>query len=229
MKTTISEFSKCGFVAFVWMLPTGNAIAHSGDPWVDSAWKCYSGDHSDSADVTKAETVPLETFSNSPPKPTFIIKPGETPTKFLGLGLSPGMSITSEVITTYQGHAIYCFTCTHTLEPGEPAWTFDWAVLAGDVTTGSGPKKVRVFFVEMGDGIRDFGADPVSTGEGSPGIEAAQDIDGNGVEGDKWTLKFEKTGPWLVESGGSGRKEPVMTFHYNKAGKVIKVENDEDN
>jgi hypothetical protein len=218
-----------GLLVFIWVLMAEKAIARSGDAWVESAWKCYSGSHSAAADVTKAETVTLETFSDNPPKPTFIAKPGDTPTKFLGLGLSPGMSISSEVITTYKGHAIYCFTCRHKLEADEPPWTFDWAVLAGDVTTGSDLKKVRVFFVEAGDEIRDFGAEPVSSGEGSPGIVASQDIDGNGVESDTWTLKFEKTGPWLVESEGHGRKEPLMTFHYNKAGKVIKVEREDDN
>jgi hypothetical protein len=215
---------------FIFMVGfAGNAVAGAGDLWVDSAWKCYSGGYNSAADVAKAETVPLETFSNNPPNPKFVLKPGDVPGKFLGMGLSPGMTITSEVITTFHGHAIYCFTCNHKLEADEPGWTFDWAVLAGDVSTGKGPKRVRIFFVEDGGSgmVREFGTGLVSTKQYPSGIEISVENDGNGVEEGTWTVVLTNAGPVLVKNSGTGRKEPIMTFHYNKAGKVIKVEKEE--
>lgn len=217
---------KCALFISFGLFLAGNAVA--GDAWVDSAWKCYiDGGGNRAVDITKAETLPLDTFSNNPPHPRFVAHPGDALTQFNGLGLSPGMTITGEVVTTWQGHKIYCFTCRHKLEDSEPAWTFDWAVLAADVSTDKSPKKVRVFFVLDGNYVRDFKAAPVSIKEHPYRIEIDERIDGNGAGYATWVFELTKACPWLVENTGGERHEPVMTFHYNKAGKVIKVEKDD--
>jgi hypothetical protein len=184
--------------------------AYGGDKRSDLVWKCYSMPGDDGKlEITNAETVPIETFSNHPPNATKSLNPGETPGKFSGMSLSPGMTVTREVIAQYHGRDVYLFTCKHVLEPDEPQWTFDWAVLACDATAGNGPKMVKVFFVEQGDAVRSFGASSDSSKEHPNRIKIGQQIDGNGMMENTCTVELTDAGPWVVEAVFGARKSPT--------------------
>lgn len=197
------------WIAFFVVLSVLSAFAHAEGKRKHVVWRCYSGGTDDGKlQVTKAKTVAIEAIPDFFPTDLW-----DQPWK--------GKTVTNEVIGKYRGQDIYCFTFRHELKPDEPQWQFDYALLACDVTDGEGPRKVRVFFIEAGDQVRHFAANATKTGANFTRIEAGQDIDGNGMMGNSWILDLMPSGPWLREATFSARKEPTITYRYNRAGRII--------
>jgi len=83
------------------------------------------------------------------------------------------------------------------------------------------PSKVRVFFIELGDDVRGFGATQIKAGRNFTRLEIGQHIDGNGMMENTWTLDLGPSGPWLREATFHGRKMPTVTYRYDRAGHII--------
>ena len=214
----------------LWIILTSVVTAWGGN----NTWSCFrDGGEKGVLDRFTVEAVPLETLTTHFPDVKFT-QISASPPRYDGKlrvfwkPLSEGMSLDSFVIMTYHGHDVRCFKYKEKPEPGMPEWWFDLAVLAYEEQTDKEQMFFRPFLILDGECIRDFNPELDSTKAHRNSIKIEEMVDGNGAQGKEWIVELTKEGPQIKEYTTYGRKMPTVTYYYNSAGKITKVDKEED-